>query len=121
MAVLKTNYIPPRKSAKKEAVATLDYNCARPGKNEEEIVRPLLGHDGPLTLEQARRMIEEAPKNTYFWRWMLSPDPNGEENADKNLNLSQVMKQLVKHLEGKLNRPIEFIVAEHENTNTPHA
>jgi hypothetical protein len=121
VAFVKTSFIPPGKSAKARARAALQYEGTRPGKNGEEIIRTLFGHDGPLTEEQAEQMIEEAVKNTYFWSLIVSPDPNGAENANRLLSLRKLSKDLVRFLELRLKRPIEFIAAEHnDHTDIPH-
>jgi hypothetical protein len=120
MAVVVLNFIPKGKTAKAQAKETLGYNGTRPGKDEEEIDRTLFGHGGEYTSEQALQMIDEAPPNTYFWRIIVSPDPNSE-NKDKNLDLWLLTTQLVAWLEGRLNREIPFIGAEHDDhTNIPH-
>src|SRR4051812_33281551 len=78
------NYIPPNKHARKAAKKTLGYNQTRKGKDGVEIERKLFGKGGPLTREQVEWQIDNAPENTYFFRWKLSPDPK-EENANKPL------------------------------------
>src|SRR5687767_8957302 len=107
MAIVKLNFIPRGKTAKAQAKETLGYNGKRPGKNAEEIDRKLFGHGGEYTSDQALQMINEAPANTYFFRMMVSPDPN-TENKDKNLDLRLLTTQMVEWLEGRLNREIPF-------------
>jgi hypothetical protein len=120
MAVVVLNFIPRGKTAKAEALETLGYNGTRPGREEEEIDRKLFGHGGEYTSEQALQMIDEAPANTYFFRMIVSPDPNSE-NKDRNLDLRLITTQLVEWLEGRLNREIPFIGSEHnDHTDIPH-
>src|SRR5687767_5073735 len=120
MAVVKLNFIPRGKTAKAQAKETLGYNGRRPGRDEEEIDRKLFGHGGEYTSDQALQMIDDAPANTYFFRIMVSPDPN-TENKDKNLDLRLLTTQLVEWLEVRLSREIPFIGAEHnDHTNIPH-
>ena len=120
MAVVVLNFIPRGKTAKAEALETLGYNGTRPGKEEEEIDRKLFGHGGEYTSDQALQMIDEAPGNTYFFRMIVSPDPNSE-NKDRNLDLRLITTQLVEWLEGRLDREISFIGAEHnDHTDIPH-
>ena len=120
MAVVKLNYIPRGKTAKAQAKETLGYNGTRPGKDAEEIDRKLFGHGGEYTSDQALQMIDEAPANTLFFRMMSSTDPK-IENKDKNLDLRLHTTQLVEWLEGRLNREIPFIGAEHnDHTDIPH-
>ena len=120
MAVVILNFIPRGKTAKAQAKETLGYNGTRPGMEEEEIDRQLFGHGGEYTSDQALQMIDEAPANTYFFRMIVSPDPN-TENKDKNLDLRLLTTQMVEWLEGRLNRQIPFIGAEHnDHTDIPH-
>src|SRR5688572_10798228 len=121
MAFVGMSYIGPGKQAKARALGAVEYNSGQPGRNGGELIRTLFGHDGPLTDEQVQKMIDEAPKNTYFWNMVLSPDPNGEENANRKLNLPKLAKDLVKFLERRLHRPIEFIAAvQNDHTDIPH-
>jgi ribosomal protein L37AE/L43A len=120
MAVVVLNFIPKGKTAKAQALETLGYNGTRPGREEEEIDRKLFGHGGEYTSDQALQMIDEAPANTYFWRLIVSPDPNSE-NKDRNLDLRLLTTQMVDWLETRLNRDIPFIGAEHnDHTDIPH-
>jgi hypothetical protein len=69
----------------------------------------------------SQKLIDEAPKNTYFWNLIVSPDPNGEENANRKLNLQQLTKDLIKSLEQRLNRPLEFVgTVQNDHTDIPH-
>jgi hypothetical protein len=116
------NYIPHNKHAKTSAKATLGYNETRLGKDGAEIERQLFGKSGPLTKEQAERLFESASRNTYFWRMILSPDPNGE-NAEKNLDLWELSRDAVRWLEERLGREgeIGLIGAEHnDHTEIAH-
>src|SRR3954470_17325191 len=123
-------YIPRRKrengkwvkqDMKAAAKATLGYIGHRVGKEKEKMDRTLFGHGGALTDEQVERMIDEAPDNTYFFRLILSPDPNGE-NQERNLDLRKLTKDIVEFLEQRLGREnLPFIGAEHnDHTDIPH-
>jgi hypothetical protein len=116
------NYIPHNKFARRAAKATLGYNETRKWKEGEEIVRKLFGKTGPLTREQAEWLIENASKNTYFFRWILSPDAV-KENKDKDLDLWKLARDGVRWLEERLRREgeIQLIGAEHnDHTEIPH-
>jgi len=116
------NYIPRNRFANRKAKATLGYNETRKGKEGEEIVRKLFGKTGPLTREQADWLIENASKNTYFFRWILSPDET-EENKEKDLDLWKLARDGVRWLEERLHREgeIQLIGAEHnDHTEIPH-
>jgi hypothetical protein len=122
MAVVVLHYIPRGKHAKAKAKATLSYNGRRAGKDKVKMQRVLFGHGGELTEEQAERMIDEAPKNTYFWRVILSPDPT-REDQDKDLDIRQLTKDVIVWLEDRLHRAgkIPFIAAEHnDHTDKRH-
>jgi hypothetical protein len=116
------NYIPRNRFARRKAKATLGYNETRKGKEGEEIVRKLFGKTGPLTREQAEWLIENASRNIYFFRWILSPDAV-EENAAKDLDLWKLARDGVRWLEERLQREgeIQLIGAEHnDHTEIPH-
>ena len=116
------NYIPHNKFARAKAKATLGYNETRKGKDGEEIERKLFGKFGPLTREQAEWLIEHASKQTYFFRWILSPDLQAE-NGEKDLDLWQLARDGVRWLEERLRRlgEIQLIGAEHnDHTGIPH-
>jgi hypothetical protein len=116
MAIDKLKYIKPGKDATARAKAKLAYI----GRDKEETPRELFGHDGVFTKEQAEEMIDNAPKNTYFWSLILSPDRK-TENIEKKLNLRKLTKEFIEFLEVRLNRPnIPFVAAEHSNTDNPH-
>jgi hypothetical protein len=110
-----------KQDIKAAAKATLGYNAHRVGREKEKMERTLFGHGGALTDEQVERMIDAAPDNTYFFRLILSPDPNGE-NQERNLDLWKLTKDIVEFLEQRLGREnIPFIGAEHnDHTDIPH-
>jgi len=116
------NYIPHNKFARAAAKDTLGYNETRKGKDGEEIERTLFGKYGTFTKEQAEWLIENASKQTYFFRWILSPDVI-EENGEKDLDLWQLARDGVRWLEERLQRQgeIQLIGAEHnDHTGIPH-
>ena len=109
-----------KQNIKAAAKEKLDYIAHRVGKEQERMDRILFGHGGALTEEQVERMIDEAPDNTYFFRLILSPDPNGE-NQERNLDLWKLTKDIVELLELRLDREnLPFIGAEHnDHTDIP--
>jgi hypothetical protein len=121
MPYLDLSYIHRGKTAKREAHETLGYNHNRPGSdNEEGEGRILFGTDGkPMSEKEALELIENASKNTLFWKMILSPDPNSE-NKDKLLDLQQLTDDLVRYLKKELKRPIPYIGVVHNNTDIPH-
>jgi hypothetical protein len=118
------NYIPRGPKAKASARHFLGYIGERPGKDEEKANRLLFGNIGTYTKEQAEELLQTASQNTYFWRLILSPDPNTEDK-DKTLDLWDLTREAVSFLEKKLERnglprDIPFIGAEHEHTDIRH-
>jgi hypothetical protein len=119
------NYIRRGPNMKQQAKKHLDYIGSRPGKNMEKLERILFGHGGTYTPEQVEAMINNAPKNTYFWRLTLNPDP-AQENPEKDLDLWDLTRETVMWLERRLGtdgvpRDIPFIAAEHnDHTDKPH-
>ena len=108
--------------SKQTAKERLVYIADRPGKEKEEVSRPLFGFGGQLSREQAEQMIANAPKGTIFFPIIFSPDPT-RENKEKDLDLWHVTRQTYValerrlHLEGK----IQFIAAEHnDHTEIAH-
>ena len=113
MAVVKATFTKSRGGAK----ASIRYIAFRPGKKGEEMARQLFGHDGPLSLSQADRIVDEAKKGTNFFRLVLSPDPALEDRL-KDLDMWEFARQTVLKLEGRLKKEIQFVAAEH-NDHTP--
>jgi predicted RNA-binding Zn-ribbon protein involved in translation (DUF1610 family) len=119
------NYIPRGAGMMKAAKAYLGYIGTRPNKAQQKMERLLFGHGGTFTPEQVDEMLRTAPKNTYFWRLIISPDPK-TENLDRDLDLWDLTREAVRWLEHRLGtdgtpREIPFIAAEHtDHSNTPH-
>ena len=72
--------------SKKTAKERLAYIAGRPGKEKEDMSRPLFGFGGQMSREQAEQMIASAPKGTIFFPIIVSPDPT-RENKEKALLL----------------------------------
>jgi hypothetical protein len=87
--------------SKKTAKERLSYIAGRPGKEKEDMSRPLFGFGGQMSREQAERMIANAPKGTIFFPIILSPDPT-RENTEKDLDLWHVTRQTFVALERRL-------------------
>jgi hypothetical protein len=108
--------------SKKTAKERLSYIAGRPGKEKEDMSRPLFGFGGQMSREQAERMIANAPKGTIFFPIILSPDPT-RENTEKDLDLWHVTRQTFVVLERRLHLEgnIQFIAAEHnDHTEIAH-
>jgi hypothetical protein len=108
--------------SKQTAKERLAYIAGRPGKEKEEVSRPLFGFGGQMSREQAEHMIANAPKGTIFFPIILSPDPT-RENTEKDVDLWQVTRQTFVALERRLHLEgnIQFIAAEHnDHTEIAH-
>src|SRR5690242_14340230 len=97
MAIVKATYTKSRAGAK----ASIRYIEHRPGKDGEKLTRTLFNTDGRMGRWQAYRMIEEAGKGSYFFRFVISPDPKAED-SDKELHLRQITEQTMLTLEERL-------------------
>jgi hypothetical protein len=122
MAIVKGRYTRSTGAIK----ASVRYIAHRPGKDGDRISRTLFGFDGPIEKEQAYRMMDEAPKGTYFYRLVLSTDPR-REDVHKDLNLWKLTEHTMRRLEdrlreaGRLTGDIQFIAAEHnDHTDIRH-
>src|SRR5689334_18053860 len=67
---------------------------------------------------QAYRMIDEADKGSYFFRFVMSPDPKGEDSG-KDLFLRQITEQTMLSLEEQLQKQIQWVAVIHDD-HAPH-
>src|SRR5205823_1108587 len=80
MAIFKANYVKRGTTAKALAKASVRYIQHRRGKDGERITRTLFGSDGMMERHEAYQMIDEATKGSFFYRFVLSPDPKREDH-----------------------------------------
>jgi hypothetical protein len=85
MAVVRAKFVKRDKHEKKRAKAVIRYIQHRPGKDGDKIIRTLFGRDGAIERTDAYRMIDEAEKRDILFKFIISPDPEGE---DKQLDLN---------------------------------
>ncbi|SRR6266487_3700059 len=114
MAVMKATYTKKANGAK----AAIRYIEHRPGKDGEKVTRVLYGIDGAMGRWQAYRMIDEADKGSYFYRFIISPDPKGEDSK-KDIFLREITEKTINSLAERLQTQIAWIAAEH-NDHAPH-
>src|SRR5207302_5358473 len=88
MAIVKANYTKHASGAK----ASIRYIAHRPGKDGQHITRPLFGIDGQLSRQEAYRMIDAAEQGSVFFRFVISPDPKGEDK-EHDLHLREVTER----------------------------
>ncbi len=78
----------------------------------------LLSEQLQLEREEAYTMIDEAQKETKFFRFVISPDPNREDTG-KDLQLWEITTKTMLGLEERLKQTIQFVAAVH-NDHAPH-
>src|SRR5438105_3982956 len=114
MAIVKATYTKSREGAK----ASIRYIEHRPGKDGEKITRTLFNSDGLLGLWQAYQMIDAAEKGSYFFRFVISPDPRAED-SDKDVHLRQITEQTMLSLEERLQQHVQWVATVHDD-HAPH-
>jgi hypothetical protein len=110
MAIVKATYTKSRGGAK----ASIRYIEHRPGKDGDKITRNLFGIDGLMGRDQAYRLIDEAPKGSMFYRFILSPDPNLEDTR-RDLHLRDMTEKTMQTLVARLKQEVQWVAAEHDD------
>jgi hypothetical protein len=108
MAIVKASYTRTVRVAK----ASVRYIENRPGKDGAKIQRTLFKADGKVERTEVYTMIDQADKTSYFFRLVISPDPQSED-ADKNLSLRELAEKTIKSLEDRFQRPLQWVAAVH--------
>src|SRR5438270_1535191 len=114
MAIFKATYTKSSAGAK----ASIRYIEHRPGKDHAKMTRTLWGWDGKMERQEAYRMIDEAQKGSYFFRFVISPDPKTED-TERDLFLREITEQTMLGLEDRLRRHIQWVAATHDD-HAPH-
>src|SRR6266571_814767 len=114
MAIVKATYTKSSASAK----ASIRYIEHRPGKDNEKTTRILFNSDGAMGRWQAYHLIDESQKGSVFYRFVISPDPKGED-SQKDLHLREITQKTMQTLEARLKKQISWVAAEH-NDHAPH-
>src|SRR5687768_7799182 len=114
MAVVKANYVKKGEGERGRAKATIKYIQHRPGKDKERTSRNLFGLDGSMGRWQAYRMIDDAPKGRYFYRFVLSPDPETEDK-ERDLPLREIIDSTMQTLEERIQQHIQWVAAIHDD------
>ena len=108
MAIVKASYTRKRAVAK----AATRYIENRPGKDGARVVRTLFKADGKVERGDVYTMIDQADKTSYYFRLVISPDPQ-REDSDKNLSLRELTEKTIASLEDRLQRPLQWVAAIH--------
>lgn len=81
MAVVKANYVKRGRGDRGRAKSTIRYITHRRTRDNRKVTRALFGFDGQLSKEQAYQMIDEAPKGTTFYRFVISRTPGAKTGS----------------------------------------
>ena len=114
MAVVKANYVKKGEGERARAKATIKYIQHRPGKDHEKKARNLFGIDGSMGRWQAYRMIDEAEKGRYFYRFIINPDPVNEDK-EWDLPLREIIEHTMQTLEERTKKPVHWVAAVHDD------
>ena len=114
MAIVKASYTKKSGGAK----ASIKYIEHRPGKDGVKINRILFGVDGAMGRYEANKMIDEAEEGSIFYRFIISPDPNKEDN-EKDVYLREITEKTMHELEERLQTHVAWVAAEHSD-HAPH-
>jgi len=82
------------------------------------VQRTLFTAEGKIARSEAYTMIDQATRTSYFYRFVFSPDPQGED-SDKHLLLRELAHKAVAALEDRLQRPVQWVAAIHDD-HTDH-
>ena len=93
MAIVKATYTKKQAGAK----ASIRYIEHRPGKDGAHANRPLFNNDGALGRVQAYTMIDSAAKGSFFFRFVISPDPKAED-SQRDLHLREITEKTMQAL-----------------------
>src|SRR6266568_7540557 len=108
MAIVKASYTRKRAVAK----AATRYIEHRPGKDGARVVRTLFKADGKVERGEAYTMIDQADKTSYFFRLVISPDPQ-REDSDNHISLRELTEKTIASLEKRFQRPLQWVAAIH--------
>ena len=114
MAIVKASYTRKGRIAK----ASVRYIENRPGRDGAKIRRTLFNADGKVERREVYTMIDQADKNSYFFRLVISPDPK-REDSDKNLALRELTEKTIASLEDRFQQPLPWVAAVHAD-HAPH-
>ena len=108
MAIVKANYTRKGRVAK----AAVRYVENRPGRDGACVVRTLFKADGKVERGEVYDMIDQAANGSYFFRLVISPDPQ-REDSDKHLSLRELTEKTIASLEGRFHQPLQWVAAIH--------
>jgi hypothetical protein len=118
MAIFKANYVNKNHNERTNAKASVRYIQHRRGKDGEKITRTLYGPEGKMERSDAYRMIDDARKGSFIYRFVISPDPQTEDN-NHDLDMRDIAMQTMEALEERLGVSLNWVGATHSD-HAPH-
>ena len=119
MAVVVTSFVKRGKVGNAKAKDTVRYIQHRTGKDGERVMRPLFTHDSPMTRQDAYQFIDEAPKGTKFFTFIISPDPTTEDthhDVDMRAITITTMQTVEAIMRGQgISSPVVWVAAVHDD------
>ncbi len=110
MAVFKATYTRSRGGAK----ASVGYIQQRPGKDKEPITRTLFSRDGALGRLEAESFIDGAGEGSFFYRFVISPDPSNEDTG-RDLNMQGLTYKTMQALDRRFHTTLVWVAALHDD------
>jgi hypothetical protein len=119
MAFVGTSFVKRGKVGNAKAKDNLRYIQHRPDKDKERVMRPLFTSDGPMTRHEGYQFIDEAPKGTKFFTFIISPDPE-KEDTHKDLDMRALTITTMQTLEEiiaaqGITTPVVWVAAVHDD------
>lgn len=101
MAVIKLEYT----RNKQEIKANLRYFTHRAGKDHEKMTRDIFTNIGETDKKQFYEQVQNAGRGTSFFKFMISPDPKGEDSL-KDLDLRHITRRMIRKMEEAVGRSL---------------
>src|SRR5512132_3458610 len=120
MAVLKAKFVKRGAGDKQRAKASVRYIQHRPGKDGEKIIRKLFGRDGAIERSDAYRMIDDKGRADTLFKFIISPDPDKEDQS-QDLNMREITGMVMLKIEEILDKTVLWAAAVHaDHTDKRH-
>ena len=119
MAFVGTSFVKRGKVGNAKAKDTIRYIQHRSGKDHERVWRPLFTNDSPATRLEAYQFIDEAPKGTKFFTFIISADP-AQEDTHKDLDMRHITLTTMQSVEEIMREqgittPVVWVAAVHDD------
>jgi hypothetical protein len=119
MAVVVGSFVKRGKMGNAKAKETVRYIQHRPDKDKEAVWRPLFSSDSPMTRQEVYQFIDEAPKGTKFFTFIISPDPTTED-TNHDLDMRQITRTTMQTIEEiitaqGITTPVIWVAAVHDD------